>query len=201
MRMRRLFSPAVLVLLAAGCQTPNPARYISRTPEGGVVAIPRDTPGDRDRAFAMITRHVGPNFVVEKEEEILLDQQAWERNQAAKGRMKAQQKPWQDVLALNQNPSSEYRIYYHRSTAAATPTAATTPPTTATPTAAAPAPLPVMPAALPPAPAPQSSGIVPASASMPVPTSNPMLKEGLSTTVSGGIRSYLPLTCEGCQGR
>ena len=165
--MGRFLSLAA-VLALAGCQTPGEARIVSRKPDSGVVAIARNTTAERDRAIELIANHVGPKFVIEKEEVVpLTDTSYRKRDQKVRdasnplGRINPQ-----DILALETPPASEHRIHYRRASSVASPE----------------------PAVLP------ASAMMPASAPVPTPTRE-------ATPVAGGPRSFLPLTCEGCQGR
>lgn len=57
----------------AGCKGPAEARYVLRSPEMGVIAMPADTPENRERAFALMHSHFpeGYEIVAEGEEAVL----------------------------------------------------------------------------------------------------------------------------------
>lgn len=177
--MRRTLSVTGMLLLAVGCQTSTAARYVSRMPDAGVVAVPNDTPEGRNRALDLITEHVGPSFVIDKEEDISTeDRSARIRDRDRSVRSSSDplnQKNPQDTYASVPRPASEHRIHYRRAPASTTETLNAN--TNAHPT-------------LP------GSGVVPASAT--TPTLTPA-REGIAAP--GGVRSFMPLTCEGCQGR
>lgn len=179
--MRRTLSVTGMLLLAMGCQTPNAARYVSRMPDAGVVAVPNDTSGGRNQALDLITDHVGPSFVIDKEEDISTeDRSARIRDRDRSVRSSSDplnQKNPQDTYASVPRPASEHRIHYHRAPASTTESLSTNAKSQPT---------------LP------GSGVVPASATVPAaaPTS---AREGAAAP--GGVRSFMPLTCEGCQGR
>lgn len=175
--MRRTLSVTGMLLLAMGCQTPYAARYVTRTPDAGVVAVSNDSSGNRGQALSLITEHVGSSFVIDKEEDISTeDRSARIRDRDRSVRNSSDplnQKNPQDTFASVPRPASEHRIHYHRAPARTTEalnTNANSQPT------------------LP------GSGVVPASATTPIPA-----REG--ATAPGGVRSFMPLTCEGCQGR
>jgi hypothetical protein len=73
--MKRGFAVAVvaLVSLAGGCATP--ARYIEKGNNQGVVAIPANTDTfpayNRREALALIQKHVGPNYEIVDEREVV----------------------------------------------------------------------------------------------------------------------------------
>lgn len=63
----------VTVTSFAGCKTPAEARYVFRSPDIGVVAMPADTPENRERAFALMQSHFpeGYEIVAEGEEAVV----------------------------------------------------------------------------------------------------------------------------------
>jgi len=69
---RLVFGVAALVAALSGCA--SPARYVERTGESGVVAIPANTdvfPSyNRSEAMALIQKHVGSNFEIVEEHEV-----------------------------------------------------------------------------------------------------------------------------------
>lgn len=177
--MQRYRSVAFLLLLAAGCQSPN-ARYVLRQPGSGVIAIPRDTPTERGKAVELIQRHVGPNYVIEKEEEVITDPRVVNsKNDSQKSGSTL------DVsFALGTRPNTEYRIHYHRyAVPANTPT-----PTTGETTAKLPSPT-------------VDSGIVQASATLPATSTLPEAPKPEPEPLPSSVKKFMPLTFEGCQGR
>jgi hypothetical protein len=62
--LRRLLP--LVAALAAGCA--SSARYVDKTPAGGVVAVPDAR--HRDDALALIKQHVGPGYVIVEEKEV-----------------------------------------------------------------------------------------------------------------------------------
>jgi hypothetical protein len=71
-----VFAVLGLAALAGGCGTP--ARYVQKNADGGVVAIPANTnswPGyNRREAEALIVKHVGPNFEIVEERQVVTGQ-------------------------------------------------------------------------------------------------------------------------------
>ncbi len=69
---RFVMGVAALVASLAGCA--SPARYVERTGETGVVAIPANTDSfpsyNRSEAMALIHKHVGANFEILEEREV-----------------------------------------------------------------------------------------------------------------------------------
>lgn len=57
----------------AGCKSPAEARYVFRSPDMGVIAMPSDTPENRERAFALMQSHFpeGYEVVAEGEEAVV----------------------------------------------------------------------------------------------------------------------------------
>lgn len=77
--VRVLILPAVALTVAAvaGCASSS-ARYVAKDADGGVVAIPADTDvwpsHNRRAAEELIRRHVGPDFEVVREGEVVTGQ-------------------------------------------------------------------------------------------------------------------------------
>jgi hypothetical protein len=69
---RILLTVAVVVSGLSGCA--SPARYVEKSGDVGVIAIPANTDAwpthYRSEAFALIERHVGPNFEIVEEKEV-----------------------------------------------------------------------------------------------------------------------------------
>ena len=69
---RLVLGVVALVAGLSGCA--SPARYIERTGDTGVVAIPANTDAfptyNRSEAMALIQKHVGPNFEIVEEREV-----------------------------------------------------------------------------------------------------------------------------------
>jgi hypothetical protein len=69
---RLVLGVAAIVAGLSGCATP--ARYIERSGDNGVVAIPANTDAfpsyNRSEAIALIHKHVGPNFEIVEEREV-----------------------------------------------------------------------------------------------------------------------------------
>ena len=69
---RLMLAGVALVAALSGCA--SPARYIERSGDTGVVAIPANTDSfpsyNRSEAMALIHKHVGPNFEILEEREV-----------------------------------------------------------------------------------------------------------------------------------
>jgi hypothetical protein len=80
---RLLFAAALVVAGLSGCA--SPARYIDRTPDGGIVAIPANTDYfptyNRSAAIEKIKEHVGPNYEIVEERETPKGQQTFSNQQ------------------------------------------------------------------------------------------------------------------------
>jgi len=59
---------AASVLIATGCAT---ARYVVVEPGGGAVAIPRDTPENREKAAALMAQRCPGGYEILREEEVV----------------------------------------------------------------------------------------------------------------------------------
>jgi len=183
--MTRIVTLAAL-LAAVGCQSSGRARYVARHSESGIVAISSNTTGERDKGLALIARHVGPQFVIDREEVIMLSDDTHrgrDRSVRPNANPTKSVNP-QDLFAIETTPRSEHHIFYRRSTPMNAPP--TMPEATAAPTADKT----MVPAS--------TSAVVPASASIPV---SPSVPSRETTAAPVSMRSFLPLTCEGCQGR
>jgi hypothetical protein len=53
----------------SGCKAPPEARYVMRSDDVGVVAMPRDTPENRARAYALMQSHFPEGFEIVREVE------------------------------------------------------------------------------------------------------------------------------------
>lgn len=173
--MRRTISFAAVLILATGCQTDRSARYVMRQADSGVVAIPRDTPGERGKAMEMIVHHVGKSFVIDKEEEIQLSTPNGRDRSMRNSMDPLAQKSMQDTFALATRPASEFRIHYRRTPANVMNMPGAAPAQAATPTGNI-----------------QQAGAIVIPVETPTPT---------PTAASASVHSFLPVTCEGCQGR
>lgn len=69
--MKRGLFCAVLALAAVGCGT---ARYVHKDADGGVIAMPSNTPWDHKKADELMKEHVGPNYRVVEEKEVVTGQ-------------------------------------------------------------------------------------------------------------------------------
>ena len=67
-RAARASSAAAAVLLLAGCAT---ARLVLVEPGGGAVAIPRNTPQNREQGLVLIARQCPRGFDIVREEEVV----------------------------------------------------------------------------------------------------------------------------------
>jgi len=70
---RRRIAALVAACALAGCKTRPEARYVARSPEMGTIAMPKDTPENRERAIALMHSHFpeGYEIVCEGEEAVL----------------------------------------------------------------------------------------------------------------------------------
>jgi hypothetical protein len=122
--MRRGIAVAVagLVALAGGCA--SPARYVERQPDSGVVAIPTNAGlfarYNRHEALALIQQHVGPNYEIIDEREVVTGQSTT-NNQQVNTEQVANRKnpnlPGERQVATNTTTTQdlkEYRIWYRR---------------------------------------------------------------------------------------
>lgn len=64
----RIAVASVLALVVAGCQIPN-ARYVSKGPNTGEVAMPTDTPANRERARKLMSAHFPDGYEIVWESE------------------------------------------------------------------------------------------------------------------------------------
>lgn len=62
---------AVLTIASvlAGCKVPPQARYVMRSADVGIIAIPRDTPENRERARALMQSHFPDGYEIVREVE------------------------------------------------------------------------------------------------------------------------------------
>jgi hypothetical protein len=108
---RLLFAAALVVAGLSGCA--SPARYIDRTPDGGIVAIPANTDYfptyNRSAAIEKIKEHVGPNYEITWEGEVAKGQQTVS-NQQINGKTESSVTTTQDL--------KEYQIAYRRKSGA-----------------------------------------------------------------------------------
>lgn len=122
--MRRGIAVALagLVALAGGCA--SPAHYVEKKGDGGVVAIPANTNGwpnfNRREALALIEKHVGPNYEIVEEREVVTGQAtatnqqvnteavANRRNPALPGERQT------STSTTTQHDLTEWRITYRR---------------------------------------------------------------------------------------
>ena len=69
---RLVLGSVALVAALSGCA--SPARYVERTGDTGVIAIPANTDAfptyNRSEAMALIHKHIGPNFEIVEEREV-----------------------------------------------------------------------------------------------------------------------------------
>lgn len=120
--MKRGFAVAVvaLVSLAGGCSTP--ARYVERGSGQGVVAIPSNTdafPGyNRREALALIEKHVGPNYEIVDEREVVTGTNTL-NSQIANGQQTPNAKGGKSEIqtvsgTTTQTDRTEWRITYRK---------------------------------------------------------------------------------------
>lgn len=120
--MKRGFAVAVvaLVSLAGGCA--SPARYVERGGTQGVVAIPSNTdsfPGyNRREALALIQKHVGPNYEIVDEREVVTGTNTT-NNQIANGQQTPNAKGGKSEIqtvsgVTTQTDRTEWRITYRK---------------------------------------------------------------------------------------
>ena len=60
----------VIVPLVAGCHVTPQARYLEKTPETGVIALPVNTPENRALADSLMRQHFPDGYMIEREAEI-----------------------------------------------------------------------------------------------------------------------------------
>jgi hypothetical protein len=72
-RFRRRFAALAAACALAGCKHRPEARYVMRSGDMGVIAMPKDTPENRERAAALMHSHFpdGYEIVCEGEEAVL----------------------------------------------------------------------------------------------------------------------------------
>ena len=101
-----LLGAAAVVQLAAGCSGTKQARYVNKQADGGVVALTRNTPDNRDKAIELITQHVGMHYIIDKEEDVPNRSVDTKNTQLGQG----------NIGAYNQSTQydSEHRITYRR---------------------------------------------------------------------------------------
>ncbi len=185
----------VVLSLAVGCQTANPARVVARQGDGGVVAIPNnsnDKPSYyRDKAVGLIVAHVGPDFVIDKEEEVVTGQRTVNNQNIDHGKPLDPKNPFlpaqQDRVSTVSSTSdtTEYRITYRR-----TPKAPLTQPIgPAGGTGVG-----MVPSVQPGGGVTPASGTMPAGPSGVVPAGGMMPAAG--TTTGRGVRPAVGMTCE-----
>jgi hypothetical protein len=125
--MIRAFLGLTAVLAAlSGCA--GPARYIERQADTGVVAIPANTDAwptyNRREAFALIQKHVGPNFEIIEEREVATGQKTFNNQQVNNEQTFNTSNPFLPANKQTvQNTTTtadvtEYRIAYRRAAGA-----------------------------------------------------------------------------------
>lgn len=111
---RVLVGVAALVAGLSGCS--SPARYIERTGEGGVVAIPANTdawPNQyRSEALALIEKHVGPSYEIVEEREVATGRTTFNNQQVNENAA---------VGSTTTRDVTEWRIAYRKRGAPGTP--------------------------------------------------------------------------------
>jgi hypothetical protein len=120
---RILFAVAAVVTGLSGCV--SPARYVEKSPTGdtGVIAIPANTDTwpmhYRSEAVALIQKHVGPNFEIVDEKEVVVGNRT-DNNQYVK-REQAYNNPFtgpveKDTITntTSTHDLTEYRITYRK---------------------------------------------------------------------------------------
>jgi hypothetical protein len=63
-RPSRSLAAILLMCCLVGCKSRPEARYVMRAPDSGVIAMPKDTPENRERAFALMQSHFPEGFEV-----------------------------------------------------------------------------------------------------------------------------------------
>lgn len=119
--MTRAFAGAVVavVALAGGCAAP--ARYVEKGGDTGVVAIPANSDAwpnyHRREALALIQRHVGPNYEIVDEREVVTGSTTMNNQQVSTQRPAAKGPPGeiQTVSGVTaQTDQKEWRIWYRK---------------------------------------------------------------------------------------
>jgi hypothetical protein len=129
--MRRGIAVAVagLVALAGGCA--SPARYVERSGDSGVVAIPTNTgifgKYNEREAQKLIQEHVGPNYEIVKQGEVVTGQSTTNNQQVSTDQVANRRNPnlpGERQVATSTTTTQdlkEYRIWYRRAGAPVRP--------------------------------------------------------------------------------
>jgi hypothetical protein len=123
--MRRLVGLVVVAGLASGSFGCATAHYVSKQPDGGVVAIPANTNmwpfKYRDEADALIRRHVGPDFEIVGEQQVVTGTRVTNSEQTQKDLVYNKKRPDQPAGEVDTKTgtttasnTTEWQITYRR---------------------------------------------------------------------------------------
>lgn len=110
------------IMSGLGCQS---ARYIQKTEDRGVVAIPRNSnryPNYRDQANELMIEHFPDGYLIEHEEEVVVGQTTHYREDEREEIVHASNEKSAAARSANGSettvPKTEYRIHYRRKASA-----------------------------------------------------------------------------------
>ena len=111
----------VVALAGAGCAS---ARYVHQDPNGGVVAMSRNSSGNREKALKLIQDHVGPGYQIVEEREVVTGQSTTNQADTQKELTAHSELPFlpaekqTTVTTTTTRDLTEYHITYRRRGAA-----------------------------------------------------------------------------------
>jgi hypothetical protein len=94
----RTFCTGLAVALACGCGT---ARFVTQEPDGGIVAMPSDTPANRAAAAELMTQQCPQGYVVEREDVVSFNDEPDPNPRLG------------PFLNRGAKPTHEYRLTFH----------------------------------------------------------------------------------------
>ena len=119
---RILLAVAVVLTGLSGCATP--ARYVDKSGDSGIVAIPANTDSwpmhYRAEAVALIEKHVGPGYEIVEEKEVAVGQQTNNNQQVKREKAFNPNMPYvsgeKDTITntTTTHDVTEYRIAYRK---------------------------------------------------------------------------------------
>lgn len=72
--IRSIVQASFLTLLLTGLVSCSSARYVLKEPETGIIAMPADTPRNREKATELMAQHFPNGYIIDREQETVIGQ-------------------------------------------------------------------------------------------------------------------------------
>ena len=115
--MRGALLWGIVALTGVGCAN---ARYVQQDQHGGIVAMSRNSEGNREKAMKLITDHVGPDYQIVEEREVVTGQETTNHANTQKELTSHSEIPFlpaerrTTVTTSTTRDLTEYQIVYRR---------------------------------------------------------------------------------------